>query len=135
MFMTLFFYLFMFYLEKINIGLVPQNIKNKVLGNEELFIQAMSFQDLVLQSHIKLFLYLFSSLILLVIFIRTKASDKQKVEASCFIFLILFLDVIASFLILAHPAFAVFKTLSFIILQAVSVALCIYNIKFLLKKV
>ena len=132
--LSLCFYVFMFYLEKVNIGLIPRNIKNKILGNEELFIQAMSMQDLVLQNHIKLFLYLFSSLVLLVIFIRTKATDKQKIEASIFIFLILFIDVLASFFILVHPAFSVLKTLSFIMLQAVSVAICCYNIKFLLKR-
>ena len=108
---------------------------NKILGNEELFLQAMTFQDIVLQSHIKLFLYLFTSLVVLVVFVRTSASDRQKVEGATFLFIMIFIDVIASFLVLLHPAFSVLKTISFIVLQATSVAICIFNIKFLLKKV
>jgi len=125
----------MFYIEKINIGLIPRNIKNNILGNDELFMKAMGLQELILQSHIKLFLYLFASLVLLVIFIRTKATEKQKIEASIFLFAMIFLDVAATFLVLLHPGFSILKTISFNMLQAVSVAICIYNLKFLLQKV
>lgn len=131
---SLLFYFFMFSLEKINIGLVSRQIKNKILGNEEFFIQAMTLQDLVMQNHIKLFLYLFSSLVILVVFIRTDVAERVKMEASVVLFSLIILDVLFSFLVFLSPKFAFLKMLSFILLQAISVGLCIYNIKFLLKQ-
>ena len=46
--LSLLFYVSMFFLEDFNLGLSAQDLKTKILGNDVLFVQAMSWEDLIL---------------------------------------------------------------------------------------
>ena len=64
------FFAFQPFLEKESLGLNIEELTSKILGNEELFIPALSFSDLLERIHIDLFLRLIAALSLLAITVR-----------------------------------------------------------------
>ncbi|MCB9073755.1 MAG: hypothetical protein H6623_09045 [Bdellovibrionaceae bacterium] len=64
-------------LEKESLGASATDLSNKILGNEELFIPPMSFDQLVELLHIDLFLRIIASVCLLAIVFRLTTNKKN----------------------------------------------------------
>ena len=129
--LSLLFYVSMFFLEDFNLGLSAQDLKTKILGNDVLFVQAMSWEDLILNIHIKLFLYIFSSLVALSVFIKTDSSPLSKVNFSILLFSLIILETLSCLAIKWVGNFAYLKSMSFIFLQVLSIYICLKSLLFL----
>lgn len=100
--------------ENFRYGLIPQTVREQVLGNIDLFIFPKDFVSLVTDIHINLFVYSFFLLTALSVFMHTQLKDEIKV----FLLLIAFLGVIGDMVGLlatryGHYAFAWLKVVAF----------------------
>lgn len=130
-----FFQALSIFFENTRWGWVPQEIKNKILGNEEFFLRPMSVEDLVTALHTEIFLYLFLQTMLLLVFLRTRASDAQKSLACVWVLFSLFLNELSPLLIrYVSENFVFAKIISFWALNLGLIVLTTANIAFLLRK-
>ena len=122
------FMLSSFYFEFYKVGLFPEQIKNTILGNSSLFVTALPFDELMIFIHVKVFMYLILSLVLIAIFFRSSAPEKIKLNISAVLFGLILVDNISLLLTgLGFPQLAILKSTAFILLQFILIHLVIYN--------
>ena len=115
------------------LGLFPKDILTNMIGDSELFISERSISDILVDVHIKLFLYSLGFLTLFTVLARTSLNNKLKFLGLNLTFLCVFTDTAALFAIkYLHPAFSYVKAMAFVGAQILFALLVLYALFFLL---
>lgn len=117
-----------------SIGYLPNEIKNYILGNEELFIEAKSFIVILEEIHIAIFTYLITAIIGLMVFIQIKYLEKYFYQIALFIMICIFVDTVSQPLILLWEPFIYVKSIFFVLSNTSLLILLCMNILFLYGK-
>lgn len=112
-------------------GFFPSDIKNVVLGNEELFMEPTNFMVLLEEIHIAIFAYIVTAIIVLMVLVQIKRFEKYFFSISLFVMLSIFLDTISKPLILLWEPFIYIKTIAFTISNLSLLILIVITILFL----
>lgn len=112
-------------------GYFPSDLKNSVLGNEELFMEPTNFMVLLEEIHIAIFAYIVTAVILLMVLVQIKSLEKYFFSISLIIMLSILIDTISKPLILLWEPFIYVKTIAFTVSNLSLLLLTIITILFL----
>ncbi|MBK3333265.1 hypothetical protein GWK41_09300 [Persephonella atlantica] len=109
----------------------PEDIKNLVAGNPDIFLEGIETGQIVEKVHIELFLLSVVFLTVFSINLRLNIKDSHKITLSIFSFLNIWVYVLSFFLIKLYPAvFSNIYTISLSLLLTVISAVNLMNIIF-----
>jgi hypothetical protein len=98
-----------------SVGIFPSEIRDSVLGNEDMFIEPKSFILILEEIHISIFAYLVTAVIVLITFAQIKKFEKIFYPVSLFIMASIFIDTVSLPLILVWENFVYLKSIFFVV--------------------
>lgn len=98
-----------------SVGFYPSDIKNAILGNEEMYLEPKSFIVILEELHMAIFAYIVTAIIALMVLVQIKALEKHFFSISLLIMLSIFIDTISKPLILLWEPFIYIKSIFFTI--------------------
>jgi hypothetical protein len=114
-----------------SVGFLPSEIKDNVLGNEDLFIEPKSFILILEEIHIAIFAYLITAVLILMVLAQIRRIEKYFYQISLFVMASIFIDTVSQPLILIWEHFVYLKSIFFVISNTSLFILAIFTILFL----
>ncbi|MCV6608062.1 MAG: hypothetical protein OIF32_07620 [Campylobacterales bacterium] len=115
-----------------SVGFFPSEIKNNILGNEELFIEPKSFMLILEEIHMGIFGYIVTAVIVLMVFVQIKRLEKFFYSVSLTVMGLILLDSISQPLILVWEPFIYGKSIFFTLSNTLLLILICISISYLL---